>query len=100
MSQAYFDNRETYLDVDIGVFDYMLRCISGPFIGKTFHLNTSPSGELIGGAPGYNLLRNPERLTLYIENCDLQLKHAHIALNSHCQYILRDLSNHQLADER
>ena len=67
----FFDTREKYLDVDIGVFDYALRCIEGPYNGKVFNVNTSPNGEIIGGAPGYDQKRNTERLTLYIENCDL-----------------------------
>jgi len=95
---AFYDVRERYLDVDIGVFDFALRCIEGPYEGKVFYINTSPSGELIGGAPGYNQVRNPEKLTLYIENAELQTKHAHISLNHHCQYTLRDMSDHHQAN--
>jgi hypothetical protein len=50
----FFDVREKYLDVDIGVFDFALRCIEGPYVGKVFHVNTSPNGEIIGGATGYD----------------------------------------------
>jgi hypothetical protein len=67
----FFDIREKYLDVDIGVFDFALRCIEGPYVGKVFHVNTSPNGEIIGGASGYDQKRNTEKLTLFIENCDL-----------------------------
>jgi len=91
----FFDVREKYLDVDIGVFDFALRCIEGPYVGKVFHVNTSPNGEIIGGATGYDQKRNTEKLTLYIENCDLQAKHAQITLSHYCQYYLKDLSNHE-----
>lgn len=94
MAANFFGIKERYLDIDIGVFDYALRCIDGPYMGKFFHINTSPNGEIIGGAPGYNKLRNPERLTLYMENCELQSRHAQISLNHHCQYFIRDLCTH------
>lgn len=29
---------------------------------------------------------------MYIENCNLSKKHAIIQLNSHCQYLIQDLS--------
>lgn len=90
----YYESSERYLDVDIGVFDYALRCIEGPFNGKMFYINSSPSGELIGGAPGYNQQRNPDKLSLYIENAELQAKHAQITLNHHCQYCIKDISDH------
>jgi hypothetical protein len=90
------DTHERFLDVDIGVFDFTLKCIGGTYLGKTFNVNTSPNGEIIGGAPGYDQKRNPERLTLYIENCELQAKHAQISLNHHCQYFIKDLCNHEL----
>ena len=80
----FYENKEKYLEVDIGVFDYALRCIEGPYSGKVFNINTSPNGEIIGGAPGYDQMRNTERLTLYIENCELQAKHAQINLNHYC----------------
>lgn len=66
LAEKYFFTKEKYLDLDIGVFDYVLRCIDGPYLGKYFHINTSPSGETIGGAPSYNCLHNPDKLTLYI----------------------------------
>ncbi len=94
----YFDKREKYLDVDIGVFDYALRCIEGPYIGKVFNVNTSPNGEIIGGASGYDQNRNVERLTLFIENCELQAKHAQITLNHYCQYFVKDLSIHETSN--
>jgi hypothetical protein len=53
--QSFFSLKERYLDVDIGVFDFVLRCIEGPYQGKTLNINTSPNGDLIGGAPGCNL---------------------------------------------
>jgi len=94
--ETFFETGERYLDIDIGVFDYVLRCIEGPYIGKTIYINSSPNGEVIGGAPGYNQARNLEKLTLYIENSDLQTKHAHITLNHHCQYYIKDISDHYL----
>lgn len=98
LSQTCFLGKEDYHQIDIGVFDYALRCIEGPYRGKFFHINTSPNGETIGGAPGYDKLRNPEKLTMHIDNCQLQKKHANISVNHHCQYSIKDLSNHQLSD--
>ena len=72
------------------MFDYVLRCIDGPYYDKYFHVKTSPGGEVIGGAP--DMVTNPSKLTLYIENCNLQAKHASLILNQQCQYLLRDLS--------
>lgn len=86
LSQDFFNDNDRYLDIDIGVFDYVFKCIKGPYAGKFFYVNTSPSGEIIGGAKDYNMKRNPEKLTMYIENCDLSPKHLVITLNSHCQY--------------
>jgi hypothetical protein len=94
LASNYFEPKENYLDVDIGTFDYVLRCIEGPYLGKFFYVNTSPNGEIIGGALGYDMTRNPERLTIYMENCQLQARHAAIQLNHHCQYTIKDLSNH------
>ena len=94
--QSFFDLSERYLDIDIGVFDYVLRCIDGPYLGKTLYINSSPNGEIIGGEPGYNQQRNQEKLTLYIENSDLQKRHAQITLNHHCQYWINDLTDHKL----
>ena len=92
----FYQTKDRFLDVDIGVFDYALRCIEGPYAGKAFNVNTSPNGEIIGGAPGYDQKRNTERLTLYIENSDLQVKHAQITLNHYCQYKIKDLSDHDM----
>ncbi len=94
--QSFFDLSERYLDIDIGVFDYVLRCIDGPYLGKTLYINSSPNGEIIGGEPGYNQQRNQEKLTLYIENSDLQKRHAQITLNHHCQYWIKDLTDRKL----
>jgi hypothetical protein len=64
--------RERLEDLDIGVFDYVLRCIDGPYYDKYFHIKTSATGEVIGGAPRYDMIQNPAKLTLYIEGCRLQ----------------------------
>ena len=78
LASHYFDNKERYLDIDLGVFDYVLKCIEGPFQGKFFYINTTPNGEIIGGASYYDQIRNPLKLTMYIENCGLSVKHATI----------------------
>jgi hypothetical protein len=49
-SQDCFEPKDRFLDIDIGVYDYVLKCIDGPFQGKFVYLNTSPMGEIIGGA--------------------------------------------------
>lgn len=57
----------------------------------------SPNGEVIGGAPSYDLGANPARLTLYADRCNLQERHASITFNPNfCQYMLTDLSSHDL----
>ena len=50
-SHTMFHTKERYQDIDIGVFDYVLRCINGPYTDKYFHIKTCPNGEVIGGAP-------------------------------------------------
>lgn len=89
-SSEYFEPRDRFLDIDIGVYDFVMKCIEGPFAGKFIHLNTSPLGEVIGGASEYDMTTNPERLTMYIENSGLIEKHVEIVFNSHCQYILKN----------
>lgn len=27
----FFDNKDRYLDIDLGVFDFVLKCIDGPY---------------------------------------------------------------------
>ena len=72
----YFIPNETFYDIDLGVFDYVFKCVSGPFKTKYFYINTSPHGEVIGGILNYDIKRNPEKLTIYMENCNLSTKHA------------------------
>lgn len=55
LSQDYFNNNDRYLDIDIGVFDYVFKCVDGPYTGKFFYINTSPHGEIIGGKPDYDM---------------------------------------------
>jgi len=50
LSEDYYNNNDRYLDIDIGVFDYIFKSISGPYAGKFFYVNTSPHGEIIGGS--------------------------------------------------
>lgn len=88
MVHEYFNPSETYYDIDIGVFDYVFKCIDGPYAGKFFYVNTSPHGEIIGGALSYDIKRNPEKLTMFIENCHLSSKHAVIQVNSYGQYFI------------
>lgn len=71
MSLNFFNHAERYEDIDIGVFDYVLRCIDGPYLDKYLHIKQTPQGEIIGGAPRYDMIKNPSRLTLYIENAEL-----------------------------
>lgn len=59
MSYKFFGNSERYEDIDIGIFDYVLRCIDGPYYDKYFHINTSHNGDVIGGAPRYDMVSNP-----------------------------------------
>jgi len=47
-------------------------------------------GEILGGAPDYDMQNNPEKLTMYIENADLIKKHVEIVFNSQCQYTLKN----------
>lgn len=58
LSSTFFENKDRYLDIDLGVFDFVLRCIDGPYQGKFFYINTSPHGEVIGGASQYNQIKN------------------------------------------
>jgi hypothetical protein len=70
-SQECYYPKDRFLDIDIGVFDYVLKCIDGPFQGKFFYINTSPLGEILGGSSDYDLANNPDKLTMYIENAEL-----------------------------
>ncbi|CDW79355.1 ppp1r13b protein [Stylonychia lemnae] len=92
LSQDYFNSNDRYLDIDIGVFDYAFKCIQGPYAGKFFYINSSPHGEIIGGIADYDIKRNPAKLTMYVENNQLAERHALIQLNSHCQYLIQDVS--------
>lgn len=89
-SAECYEPRDRFLDIDIGVYDYVLKCIEGPFQGKFIYLNTSPMGEIIGGTDDYDIHTNPERLTMYIENAELAKRHVEIVFNSHCQYVLKN----------
>jgi hypothetical protein len=59
LSSDIFDIKEKFFDIDIGVYDYVLKCIDGPFIGKFVFINTSPLGEVIGGTTDYDIQTNP-----------------------------------------
>ena len=81
-SAEMFDIKEKFLDIDIGVIDYVLKCVYGPFYNKFVYINTSSIGETIGGATDYDTVANPHKVTMYIENVEMSEKHAQIIFNS------------------
>jgi len=58
LSEQFFEVKEKFFDIDIGVYDYVLKCIDGPYLGKFVYINTSPNGEVIGGSADYDISSN------------------------------------------
>lgn len=81
LSSEFFDIKDKLMDIDIGVIDYVLKCVDGPFYNKFIYINTSSVGETIGGATEYDIAVNPHKITMYIENVELSEKHAEIVFN-------------------
>jgi hypothetical protein len=58
------------------------------------YLNTACT-EVIGGCPDYDIVKNPEGVTVYIENAELDKKHAEITFHRESnQYVLKNVSDH------
>ena len=53
-----FKDEEKFNSLDIGVSDYVLKCIDGTFINKFIYLNTQRP-EVIGGMLNYDVKNNP-----------------------------------------
>ena len=62
------------------IMDYSLRCIKGPHKNRFVYINLTPEGEVIGGDP------KDESLTLYIENSNLDDRHAQVFFKNGVYY--------------
>ena len=74
---------EKFMNIDIGAYDYVLKCIDGSYVNKFIYLNTAKP-EVIGGSHNYDLDKNPASLTMFIESSNLVEKHVAINFNSSC----------------
>lgn len=77
LTKNFFDPNEHFSDFDSGVFDYVLKCIEGSYCSKFIYLNTA-SPEIIGGGYNYDINKNPDNVTVFMENAELCSKHAEI----------------------
>lgn len=73
-------------NISNGLVDYSLRCIRGIHKSKFLYLNLTPEGELIGSNP------NDPSLTVYMENSNLDSRHAQITPKNGGYYI-KDLNS-------
>ena len=78
LTTSLLSDMKRFPDLDIGVFDYVLKCVEGPFFNKLLYINTSEVGEVFGGSSDYDVVANPHKLTMFIENVDLSDLHAKI----------------------
>lgn len=77
----------------MGIYDYVLKCIEGPYCSKFVYLNTALP-EIIGGGSSYDIAKNPDNVTMFIENADLSTKHAEITFHRDSNsYVLRNISD-------
>ena len=62
-----------FVEIDIGAYDHLLKCIDGPFSGRFIYISTAPRGEILGGS-------DPEgnSLTMFVENAELSPRHLEI----------------------
>lgn len=69
-----------------GLIDYSLRCVKGTHKDNFVFLNLTPEGEVIGSDS------EDKSITLFIENANLDKKHAQI-IPKQGKYFLRDLNS-------
>ena len=72
-------------DLTNGIIDYSIRCLTGSHKNRFVYVNLTDDGEIVGGLPG-------DRVTLAVENADIDDEHVQIVYRSGIYY-LRDLSS-------
>jgi len=77
LTDEVLDVKERFVDIDIGVFDYVLKCIEGPFTGRFIYISTAPEGEIVGG-------EDSPQLTMLAETADLSPVHFEIKFTNTC----------------
>ena len=78
------DKDQDWSDLDVGILDPVLKCVQGDFTGRFVYLKRckpdeqETDGEIIGGQPHYDAVKNPKNLSIYIEDPKLDDVHARI----------------------